>query len=38
MAGRAHRTWRLDAGHSPSLSRPAEIAGILREEMANALA
>jgi pimeloyl-ACP methyl ester carboxylesterase len=37
MAGRAHRTWRLDAGHSPFLSRPAEMAGILREEMANAL-
>ncbi|MCH6168064.1 hypothetical protein [Pseudonocardia alaniniphila] len=29
---------RTGSGHSPFLSRPTEMAAILREEMANALA
>lgn len=36
MAERAQRTVRLRSGHSPFLSRPAELAGLLREELAHA--
>ncbi|MET8275083.1 alpha/beta hydrolase [Streptomyces sp. NPDC005096] len=34
MAARARRTVRLRSGHSPFLSQPAELARILREELA----
>lgn len=34
MAGRAGRVLRLSSSHSPFLSRPAQLAGILRAELA----
>jgi pimeloyl-ACP methyl ester carboxylesterase len=36
MAQRAKRVVRMDTAHSPFLSRPAEVAGLLREELAAA--
>lgn len=38
LAGRPGSSRRLDSGHSPFLSRPAELARLLREELAQASA
>ncbi|GAA3732753.1 pimeloyl-ACP methyl ester carboxylesterase [Spinactinospora alkalitolerans] len=38
MAQRAQRVLRMDASHSPFLSRPAELAGLLRAELTEAAA
>lgn len=34
MAGRLQRTHHMDSGHSPFLSRPAELAELIRDEVA----
>jgi hypothetical protein len=36
FAARAGSVRRMDTGHSPFLSRPAELARLLREELDNA--
>lgn len=36
MARRTHRVERLDTSHSPFLSRPSQVAGLLRKELKQA--